>query len=313
MRKLILCLMALGISAASVNASTMAYWRFEDGAAGTQVTHGGASDGVYYEGVTDSSGNGNGLSVWAEGWAGFEYRSSVGIDTITSTGEDNNYSVKNSGSYPAMFTETGSALQTWSPSEWTIEASFKLENGGHKTIVGRDSWGANAGNQDLAALYLQAVPDNGLAIKYCDVSGVWHEAISATNIFVGFDWASDPDGTDAPWYSVAATCDGSTLSLYLTDMSTGVWNLIAQTDLTLSGSADTALSAGAGDGGDWDAGNFSIGRGLYAGNHGDRAYGYIDEVRLSDAALTVDEFLVPEPTTMALLGLGALAALRRRK
>lgn len=306
---------SLWLGALPVSAATVAYWRFEEGPADAAVSHGGVDAGVFYPGTADSSGNGNALSVFAEGWAGYGYRTSVGVGTIPQTGAANNFSVKNTGGYPGMFTQTGTSLQTWQPGAWTVEASFKLENGGYRTIVGRDSRGSvTTGNLDLAALYLQAVPNNGLAIKFSDVSGYWHEAISANNAFVGFDFGADPDGNLAPWYSMAATCDGSTLSLYLRNLTaqTG-WDLIAQTDLTSSGSLNTALTMGTGDGGDWDAGNFSVGRGLYAGGHGDRAYGYIDEVRLSDSALGLSQFLmVPEPGTLSLALLGGFMLLFRR-
>ena len=233
---------------------------------------------------------------------------------VPQTGNSNGFSVVNTGGYPAMFTETGTALQSWSPAAWTIEAAFQLENGGYKTIVGRDSRGAYAGNLDLAALYLQQIPDNGLAIKFCDVSGYWHEAISATGIVTGYDWGSDPTGSTGNWYGVAAVSDGSTLSLYLKNVEGGGnYELIAFTDMTTSGSPNTALTPGTGDGGDWDAGNFTVGRGLYAGGHGDRAYGFIDEVRLSDTALAPSQFLfVPEPTA-ALLALPSLLVFFRRR
>ena len=65
------------------------------------------------------------------------------------------------------------------------------------------------GNLDLAALYFQAVPNNGLAIKFCDVSGYWHEAISANNAYAGFDYPTNPDGIGVPWYSMAGISDGS--------------------------------------------------------------------------------------------------------
>lgn len=316
MKKNVLILIAvLSVCWMSVHADTVAYWRFEEGPADAQVPHGGQPDGVYYEGTADSSGNGYGLSVWAEGWAGYAYKTDVGGSVVS--GNANNFSVKNSGGYPGMFTETGAGIQTISPAAFTIEATFKLENGGYRTIVGRDSEGSvTTGNLDLAALYFQAIPDNALAIKFCDVSGYWHEAISATGIFTTFDFPTNPDGIGTPWYSLAAVSDGSILSLYLRNVTEGgIWDLIAQTDMTLSGSPDTALTAGTGDGGDWDAGNWSVGRGLYNGGHGDRAYGYIDEVRISNDALGTGEFLmvVPEPTTMLLLGLGSLAAIRNRK
>ncbi len=312
-KNVLILLVILSVCGLSVQADTVAYWRFEEGPAGAAVTHGGQPDGVYYEGTADSSGNGYGLSVWAEGWAGYVYRDIV-ADPVFG-GAANNFSVKNSGGLPAMFTDTADGINGIQPAAFTIEATFKLENGGYRTIVGRDSRGSvTTGNLDLAALYFQAIPGNALAIKFCDVSGYWHEAVSAENIFTSFDYPSNNDGIGIPWYSMAAVSDGSTLSLYLRDVTAnGIWDLIAQTDMTPSGSPDTALTKGTGDGSDWNAGDWSVGRGLYAGGHGDRAYGFIDEVRISDSALAVSEFLVPEPTTMLLLGLGALLGIRKRR
>ncbi len=311
--------LAVVMGALSAQAADVAWWRFEEGPANSNVARNGQGDGSFYGAVADSSGNGHGLSAWSDGgYAGYAYNSQVAASTLPLNGAANNFSVKNTGGYPALFTQSGTALQTWSPTAWTVEATFKLENGGYRTIVGRDSRGSvTTGNGDLAALYLQAMPNNALAIKFSDVSGYWYEAVSANNAFTSFNWGTDPDGNLASWYSIAGVSDGSKLSLYLRDLtSLSGWNLIAQTDLTGSGSPNTALSAGAGDGGDWDAGNFSVGRGLYAGGHGDRAWGFIDEVRLSDTALSPADFImVPEPTSAALvgLGLGAAAMLRRRQ
>ncbi|MEJ5261022.1 MAG: PEP-CTERM sorting domain-containing protein [Anaerohalosphaeraceae bacterium] len=309
--------MVLGIlcvATMSVQASTVAYWRFEEGPDRAQVSHGGMPDGVFYEGTADSSGNGYGLSVWTEGWAGYEYRSDVGISYIPLTGQPNQFAVKNTGGYPTLFTSPDAEIRTITPSAFTIEATFKLENGGWRTIVGRDSRGAYAGNPDLAALYFQATPGNRLAIKFCDVSGYWHEAVSAENVFTGFDWGTNPDGIGVPWYSMAAVSDGSTLSLYLLQIGAGTgWQLIAQTDISASGSPNTALTMGQGSGNDWIAGTWTVGRGMYAGGHTDRAYGFLDEVRISDTALSVSEFLIPEPASIVLVGLGALGLLRRSK
>lgn len=312
--RILTILTMLCVAAMSVQASTIAYWRFEEGPDRAPVSHGGMPDGVFYEGTADSSGNGYGLSVWAEGWAGYEYRSDTGISSVPQTGQANQYAVKNTGGLPAMFTSPDAAIRTITPSAFTIEATFKLENGGYRTIVGRDSYGTNAGNPALAALYFQAVPGNALAIKFCDVSGYWHEAVSAQNIFTGFDWGTNPDGLGVPWYSMAAVSDGSTLSLYLLEIGAGTgWQLIAQTDMTASGSPDTTLTMGQGSGGDWVAGTWSVGRGLYNGGHVDRAYGFLDEIRISDEALSVSQFLIPEPASILLAGLGAIGLLRRSK
>ncbi len=303
----------LTLSTGLVNAGTVAYWRFEEGPAGSSVAHTTAS-GVFEAAVLDSSGSGNHLSVWDTGGAGFNYRTDVPMRILPGAGLANNYSVKNNSSWPAMWTAS-TAMQTWSPTAWTIEVAFQPElTDSYRTLVGRDSRGTATINGDLSALYLQIQPDESLAIKFCDVNGYWHEAISQMNLVQGFSYSSDPDGLTGQWQAAAAVCDGSTLSLYYRDIElNGGWDLVAQTDLTLSGSPGTALTAGAGGAGDWDAGNWSVGRGLYAGGHGDRAWGFIDEVRISDSARTVGEFLmVPEPSLFALAMLGGVALFGRR-
>jgi len=128
----VLCVVACLYSVAS--ADTVAYWRFEEGPANANVSHGGLPDGRYYEGTADSSGNGYGLSVWTEGWAGYAYKTDVGAASVS--GAANNFSVKNTGGYPAMFTDTADGINSIQPAAFTVEASFKLENGGYKTIVG---------------------------------------------------------------------------------------------------------------------------------------------------------------------------------
>lgn len=292
-----ICLMLVSISA---SAKTVAYWRFEAGPAGTNIQHGAAA-GVYSPDVLDVSGNGNHLAVWTS--SQWQYRANVPYATVPNTGEANLYSVKNVTSYPSLWNKS---LATWEPAQWTIEATFKAENngtnGGWKTIVGRDSRGipmmGENTNGDLAALYLQTTdsPARGLAIKFIDKAGYWHSAEAGPDAYVGFNYSSDPDGNNAPWYSIAATSDGRWLRLYLYNHSQpqNGYVKIAETDMTVvnPGSTNTALNKGAGDGSDWDAGDITVGRGMYAGGHGDRFYGYIDEVRLSDKALKPSEFLM---------------------
>ncbi len=272
-------------------ARTVAYWRFEEGPLDAPVTHGGAGNGIYYPGALDSSGHGNHLSVFAEGWAGFAYGDNVS-GSLLKTGDDNLFCVQNTGYDPAM--STGSeAMRTMTPAAWTIEVSFKQENGIHRTLVGRDSYGTIAASPALAALYLQVTPSDAVTIAFSDVTGYWHAAQSADGLIQGFDF---PDAVQGHWYHLAAVSDGTWLSLYLADADTDSgYQLVAQTDLSQSGSVNTALSAGAGSGSDWQAGTWTVGRGLYNGIHTDRARGFIDEVRISRQALTPSQFLYTLP------------------
>jgi GH43 family beta-xylosidase len=279
-----------------------AYWRFEGETDRVFVEH-TASDGAYAADIPDYSGNDNDLSVWQTGGnSGYIYRDDVAFDTVPNTRDENLFSVKNSGTAPSMWCSAAD-LKTIEPAQWTVEVTCKMENNGYKTIIGRDSYGTCEADPSLGALYLQVVGNNALAIKYCDVSGYWHDAISDEGVFVGFDYATDPDGLLGKWYSIAAVSDGLYLSLYIKEAGAGTgYELIARSNLIYSGSPDTALTAGAGDGIDWDAGDWTVGRGIYNGNHADRAYGFIDEVRISDVALSPVEFLgnlVPKESVTA--------------
>lgn len=299
MKRMLIFLTLLCVVGSSAMAATVAYWRFEVGPENTNVIH-NAGNGVYSPDVPDVSGNGNELAVWDSGQ--WQYRANVPYANVPWTGAANNLSVRNVSSSPTLWTNT---MQAWEPEQWTIEVTFKAEkngtNGGWKTMVGRDSRGSNTAgitpNGDLAGLYLQTTdnPSMGLAIKFVDRAGYWHAA-ELGNAYIGFDNATDPQGNTAPWYTIAATSDGTLLSMYLYnhDEPENGYVLIAQTDMTVvnPGSTDTALDSGAGDGNDWDAGDITVGRGMYAGGHGDRFYGFLDEVRLSDRCLTPDEFLL---------------------
>lgn len=296
----------------SAHAATVAYWNFEGGTAGSPVPH-STAPGVYEAAIMDQSGNGNHLSAWTEAsYAGFAYRSDVPYAVVPQTGAANFLSIKNTGDVPGLFTNAaismpaGTALDTWMPMAFTIEASWKPEAGGYRTLLGRDGRNVATINGDLAALYLQAQPDNSMAIKYADAAGVWHEAISAPGLIQGFNFGNDPDGLNGHWYKIAAVSDGATLKLYVDNA------LVASSAIV---STDPRIAIGTTNGGDWHAGGWSVGRGLYGGGHTDRGYGFIDDVRISDGALAPSQLLaVPEPASIFLLMLvGYGAAIYRRR
>jgi hypothetical protein len=277
-----------------VRPSVVAHWRFENGPAFTDVPHSGA-DGAFDGVIPDVSGNGNRLSTWSQGgYAGFAYRNDRPFVSIPQTGETNRFSVKNTGAYPAMFTRASSSLpsgvnaDTMTPLQFTVEAFYKPEaNGAYRTVVGRDARNVSTANGDLAALYLQVRPDDSVGVTFTDVSGYTHSAFSPPGLVYGFNWGSDPEGTNANarWYHLAAVSDGETLKFYV-DHQLVVW-----TDLTENGSPNRALAVGSTSGADHTAGGWTVGRGLYAGGHTDRAYGFIDEVRLCNSALGPSQFL----------------------
>jgi hypothetical protein len=205
-----------------------------------------------------------------------------------------------------MFTSSPT-LDTMNPSAFTVEASWKLENGGYRTLVGRDARNVASSNGDLAALYLQARPGNRVGILFVDVAGNVHEAFTPESYIQGFDFGTDPDGLNAPWYHFAGVSDGSTLKFYVNGQ------LAASTPIV---STDPRLAVGTTNGGDWHAGGWSVGRGLYGGGHTDRGYGFIDEVRISDHAVRPGQLLygaVPEPTSVVMLALGVVFSLARAR
>lgn len=299
MRRLLSVVLLIVINCGLGNAATVGYWRFEEGSVSSYVSK--------PFGAIDSSGNGNHLTPWsAAGASGFIYRSDTAFSAVPLTGAENDLSVQNTGTTPAMSTcsstksystgsnPTGIDIEAITPSAFTIEAVFKPAAGGYRTVVGRDAMNVATDASALSALYFQVLPDDRVKVEYVDVSGYYHIVQSAEYIINGYDSSSDSQGLTGNWYYMAATCDGAVLSLYLQNISdNGPLHLLAQTDLSESGSPDTSLAKGTTNGTNWHAGSFSVGRGLFNGSFADRAIGFIDEVRISDTALSTEEFLIP--------------------
>jgi hypothetical protein len=324
---LILCVATRsGMSAApptSAKTTTFAYWRFEgDGPTpptdGTFLTDTADRTGVFKARGTpalDSSGNGNTLYTWNANFTGHQYRPEVPAATIKQTGAANARSIENNGLFPCSFTwsreskPTGVDVETVTPSEWTIEASIRLDSfGGASTFVGRDGTrfakgplfvnGAKHSEPafaNWAPLYFQALPIDGkphLTIQFTDMAGYTHRLV-------------DPDPlATGKWYNVAAVSDGKTLRLYKDSGSKYV--LVNSASLADTGSPDTRLaydSAGARDPDDEQWG-WTVGRGRYGAlrgqgdGHDQRWYGFIDEVRITGAALDPEDFLFAEKLSL---------------
>jgi len=268
---------------ATTPSSTVAYWNFEEGAPNTYVAYNRTTANQYEGSIIDQSGNGNHLSVWTGNWQW--YRPQVPAATTPQTGASNTLSIQNAGSYPAI-SAINTSLATWSPEKWTIEAAIRPDDAtnGYQTFIGRDSRGAFAGDTALAALYFSVLPNGGIRFLFTDAAGNnWGVEAPANTL------------QDGQWQALAATSDGDTLSLYRKNLSAGdtTYTLVGTTDI--SASVNPAISTGAGDGGDWDAGTFTIARGLHNGGHTDRFFGHIDDVRFSNVALAPSELLYSTP------------------
>jgi len=279
----------------TVPAGTVAWWNFEEGAANSYAPYARSTAGLYEGGIFDQSGNANHLSVWAANW--HWYRPQVPAAITPGSGAANTLSIQNAGGFPAI-SSTGTFLKNWSPTSWTIEAAIRPDDAtnGYQTFIGRDSYGAFAGNPALAAMYFSVLPNGGLRFMFNDAAGNNWDLTSAANTL-----------QDGKWHAVAATSDGNTVSLYRKNLTNGdaVYTLLGT--LNISASLNPALSTGSGSGGNWSAGDFTLARGLYNGVHTDRFFGHIDDVRFFSQALAADQFLYSTaPQTPA--GLSATAA-----
>ncbi len=271
------------------NPTTVAWWNFQEGTANAYVPYARSATNLYEGSLIDQSGNANHLSVWGANW--HWHRGQVPATTTPRTGTANTLSLQNAGNFPAI-SALSTNLTAWSPAAWTIEAAIRPDDAtsaGFQTFIGRDSVGAAGADPALAAFYFAVTPTGALRVVFTDVAGNLWTVTSVDNAI-----------QDAKWHAVAATSDGSTLALYRKNITNGdaSYALLGSTSLAASG--NSALSTGTGDGADWDAGVFTLARGLYNGGHTDRFFGHLDDVRFSNGALTPADFLYsPAPPTPA--------------
>lgn len=276
----------VGMMAGQVSASTIAYFGFEEGTNGTLVNPTGSS-GATGSAVVPGGGDGsNGMVAW----------STAASPTYTTTSVApapyaNSVAMAFGGGRDLyQQTPASSTLSTTAFTNITVEAFVNFNSlSGWQTFVGRDD-DANPGSGigPASLFYLaKSGADNGFRV----------ELITAENANVSVNSTVVP--LLNTWYHVAAVGDSvaGTLSLYvdgvLAGSTTGFNGLLVP-------SAPTS---------------WTLGRGQFNGNPGDTINGILDEVRISDSALSPSEFLnvVPEPSVALLGALGALGMMKRRR
>jgi len=262
------------LCAAGANGGTAAYWRFEEGPAGAYVDHGESATGAYFPGALDSSGHNYHLSAWQEvDWSGEVYRTDVPFAYIPLTGAGNTFSLQNGGDVPGLWTQS-EVLDAWTPEAWTVEAWVKCTSiNNWRVAVGRDGDDISGDNPAFRIMFTNA---NAVRASFCDMSNTYHE-LNTADQFV----------TAGRWYHLAAVSDGSTFILYVDGVERARKNLATANTAMSNGSNGRIPAAGA----DWHPGSWTVFRGMWDGEHADRWFGLIDEVRISDTALTPSEFL----------------------
>jgi hypothetical protein len=268
------------LSTAPVPANTVAYWRFEEGLLNGPVP-------PQLDVVLDSSGNGNHLRTFAD-FSAPTYVSDVPFATVPNTGQPNTLALSFSPNRD-LYT-AGQPINTHAFTEWTMEVSFKPNVVvAYQAIVGKD--GNPIGGPP--PIFLKTLWHNNgrLELGLVDGSGTFRAVESLAPLEVG------------NWYNVAATATATQMSLWIKGPADA--DYILQNSIAINGAFHTVEDIA-----------WVVGRGMWNGGLADWFDGVIDEVRISDRALSPSEFLavVPEPGTFSLLALGGLGLMffRRR-
>jgi hypothetical protein len=300
------------LPATELSAATTAYWRHEEGAPNTLVPDGQNT-------VIDSSGSGNHMQTFSS--TNFPHTAptySANVSPVTlRSGLPNTRSLDfgfgSAGAVPEgpepnddNFTANDKPIETKIFTAMTVEAAFNMKtvtppgplgNGPFQALVGKD--GAPAGIPEPPFKLIvrgDDFPDlipNQLVAEWIDGDN------QLQRVVLGETVAQDT------WYHAAFTLTPTHAELWVADQ-TGTYTLkdsIAAASLIdpndpglgFIGGADMDFAGPAGEVMIQDPTPWSVGRGAFNNNVTDWSDAFIDEVRISDVALTPNQFLFGEP------------------
>ena len=248
----ILAILAIILWQLPVDASTIAYYRFEEGGANATAST-----------IVDSAGNTNGTASGS-----VTYRTDTPGNVVPLTGVQNTRSLQFSGGNVAF----GSPFVLHNAyGDATLEFWIKYNSSqGHRSIF----W-TRSGDSDNNRFNITVNSNNYLGFDYREPNGNINGHVMGSNILM-------PNDT---WSHVAVTRSGNTYRFYLNGV---LKKSFVDTNPNLPTSTTWEIS----------------------GRSTNLFMGYLDEIRLSDTALTPDQFLytkpVPEPASLAMLALGMI-------
>lgn len=273
----------------STTFETLAYWRFEEGAtgAGDAGIHGGDIDDHY----ADVSGNGNHMQTWDldvphanrpvyTGTVPFSAIAGVGANGLAL---DFSSGPEDIGTFG--FRGAPKMVESYLFDTWTVEATFKVNSLGFQVLVGKDGKrgdiGGTGGVGPEAPFWLKILGFNQhLEVLAIDDNDTFHVAGSL-----------DPIQSNE-WYSVAARFDGTAIDLWLKGPGDTDYVFQNASDFFGPDNGGVGCSLGGFSGpGVLNEGAWSIGRGAFDGNPVDFVDGIVDEVRISNYAVSPADFL----------------------
>jgi hypothetical protein len=240
--------------------TTVLHYDFEDGTAGMPMNDFPVTQVNGTVGTADLSGNGYHMHAWDDYWGPLF---SAEGDTPTGTGLSSVHDSHRDGYTLA------DGIRRWSPSTWTIELSFKLNDpSGWRTLIGRDDWTGIDGDIGPSLQVQSNGIDDAMRVAFVTVSDEHYELFSSL--------VPEP----GKWYHLAVVTDGDRLDMYADQFDGNGFQNIGT--LTMAPGVDHSLRP---------TGNWTFGRGWYNGNFVDHVDGNMDNIRFSDEALTTDQLI----------------------